>query len=312
MFHLRAIQQLPDVTVHAVSDVNEERMRDTQRKSGATQAYSNCDLLFKDPQVDAVAINTPPRFHEALTLSALEHGKHVLCEKPLAEKIEACRRIESAKTNAGLEVLPAHNYAFSPSLALMEEYTSTHDIGAPVSVDVVFENNLKLYRSQTAFRQNNSNGVLEDVLPHILSVIYPMTGHISEVVSVNWWCKSYDVCDNMTTRLQSEKIPVTASLSWTKLRQRFSVSTEFENGRLSTDLMMNPYKMEAEIDGRKETIKEKGVSWYLDLISFKHPSFKEQYSHFHSLIENGGKPRLTIDDEINILETINRIKEKMK
>ncbi|MCW4013938.1 MAG: Gfo/Idh/MocA family oxidoreductase [Candidatus Bathyarchaeota archaeon] len=312
MFHLRAIEQLPDVSVTAVLDIDEARMREAQIESGAEKAYHIRDEFFQDLDIDAVAINTPPRFHEELALKALEHGMHVICEKPLAETIEGCKKIQEAQESTGLIVLPAHNYRFTPSLTLMEDYLARDSLGEITGIQVAFENNLKLYRSETDFRQNKENGVVEDVLPHILSVVQHLVGHINSVEYVDWWCKNYDVCDNMKTRFGTSTVSVDASLSWTTLRPKFVVSIDCENGSLCSDLMMNPYKLEVSMNGKQETISEKGISWYIDLIKFKHPSFKNQYHHFNQLITGKEPQRITVEDEINILETMKLVSDSMR
>ena len=65
------------------------------------------------------------------------------------------------------------------------------------------------------------------------------------------------------------------------------------------------------MNGGHEVLTEKGLGWYLDLIQFKHPSFKNQYQHFYNIITEGVTPRISIDDEVNMLETMDRVKEKM-
>lgn len=312
MFHMKAIEQINKIRVTALSDVNEERMIELEESCRAAETYLDYRDLLSDPNVDAVAVNTPPRFHEAIVLDALRAGKHVLCEKPLAETLEGCYRIKEAQHETGLIVLPAHNYTFTPSLIEMIKRVQKDSIGAINSVDVAFENLLKSYRSKTDFRQNLENGVLEDVLPHILSVLYPFVGHIKEIGSVHWWCKEYDVCDNLDTEFISENgVPINASMSWTKLRPRFSVHLVGEKGGLYSDLMLSPYKLEITIGGRTTTWNEKGIKWYLDLVQFKHPSFKGQYQHFYQLVKEGASPMITVDDEINMLETLDQISKKM-
>ncbi|TRO56437.1 Gfo/Idh/MocA family oxidoreductase, partial [Candidatus Bathyarchaeota archaeon] len=83
MFHLKAIQKLEEFNVAAISDVSKERMNDVQSGCMASEIYLDYRQLLEDDKVEAVAINTPPRFHESMVLEALENGKHVLCEKPL-------------------------------------------------------------------------------------------------------------------------------------------------------------------------------------------------------------------------------------
>ena len=312
MFHLKAIEQIDKISVTALSDINEERMSNLAESCGATETYLDYRKLLSDPDVDAVAVNTPPRFHEAIVLDALYAGKHVLCEKPLAESLEGCYKIKAAQQETGLTVMPAHNYAFTPSLIEMIGRVQGGAIGDITSIDVAFENLLKSYRSQTDFRETRGDGVLEDVLPHILSVLYPLAGHIQGIGPVHWWCKDYDVCDNLDTELVSEKgVQINAAMSWTKLRPRFSVQVTGEHGDMYTDLMIGPYKLDITVGGRTTTWKEKGISWYLDLVQFKHPSFKKQYQHFYQLVKEAASPMITVDDEINMLETMNKVSEKM-
>lgn len=312
MFHLKAIEQVEEIKVTAVSDINEERLGEIQHDCGVDNAYIDYHDLLTDDSVEAVAINTPPRFHEEMVKEALASGKHVLCEKPLAESVQACHDIKRLQEKTGLTVLPAHNYAFSPSLVLMEDFLRKGSIGKITDIKISFENSLWLYRSETDFRRSKENGIVEDVLPHVLSVVHPIVGHIKDVQSVEWWCKDYEVCDNMTAKLESMNgVEVDAYMSWTKLRPKFGVSVDGEAGRLFTDLAMNPFKLEVTINGEQEIIREKGVGWYLDLVKFKHPSFKDQYEHFYQLVKQGKKPKITISDEINILETIDKVSAKM-
>jgi predicted dehydrogenase len=313
MFHLKAIDQVDTVSVAAISDVNEDRLKETLSDCSGAKGYQDYKQLLMDGSVEAVAINTPPRFHEEMVIDALRAGKHVLCEKPLAESVEGCIRIKELQMETGLTVLPAHNYSFSPSLTMMANRVKNGVIGKVTGMDTAFENYLKSYRSRTDFREHTSNGIVEDVLPHIISAISPIVGHVGDVNSVNWWCNSYEVCDNMETELKSTNgIPINAKLSWTKLRPRFSIAVTGEKGRLYTDLMINPFKLETTIEGKTTTIKEKGVKWYLDLIQFKHPSFVNQYKHFHDLVKENAAPVITIDDEINILQTMEKVSEKME
>ena len=313
MFHLKAIEQIANIRVAALSDVIKERMNNLQDTCGSSETYLDYKELLSDPDVDAVAVNTPPRFHEKIVLDALYAGKHVLCEKPLAESLEGCYKIRKAQQETGLTVLPAHNYAFTPSLVEMIMRIQGGTIGSITQVDVAFENFLKSYRSQTLFRESLENGVLEDLLPHILSVSYPLVGHIKEIGPVQWWCKKYDVCDNMDAELVSVSgVPINASMSWTKLRPKFSVSVKGEHGSMYSELMMGPFKLDITVGGRTTKWREKGVKWYLDLVQFKHPSFKNLYQHFYQLVKECGSPMITVEDEINMLETMKQISDKME
>ena len=78
------------------------------------KGYDAYDGLLADDEIDAIAVNTPPRFHEEMVIQALDVDKHVICEKPLSTSVEGCHRIRDIRDDTGLVVLPAHNYSFTP------------------------------------------------------------------------------------------------------------------------------------------------------------------------------------------------------
>jgi predicted dehydrogenase len=313
MFHLNAIKMVEGVTVTAVSDVSEERMRDVRGSCASAKTYTDYIGLLDDPDVDAVAINTPPRFHEEMTFESLNHGKHVLCEKPLAQTVEGCDRIGEEQRRTGLHVLPAHNYAFTPSVLRMVELAKGGAVGEVQRVRVYFENNLRIYRSQTDFRTRQENGIVEDVLPHVLSVSTPLAGRARDVCDLSWWCSQYKVCDNIRATLEAEGgAEVECSLSWTRLVPRFRVEVEGAKGRMETDLMMGPYTVTVWRGGHRETFKERGLGWYLDLAKFRHPSFQGQYRHFAAIVAGDEEPLITVGDEAAMLGVMERVSELLR
>lgn len=305
MFHLKAINQVPRVNIHAVSDIDIARMNQLQQSCGAPKAYGSFSMMLSDECVDAVAINTPPRFHEEMVLESLGKRKHVLCEKPLSTTVSGCQRIKEKSIETGVTVLPAHNYSHTPCLGMMERMVSEGIIGEVTGMKVSFENNLKQYKSVTNFRVTKQNGLVEDVLPHILSVVHPLLGYCTGIKDVDWSCKSFDVCDNLEATLEtSSNVDVDCTMSWTKIVPVFEVKLTGDEGYLKGEFGLRPYSVEHESCYGTKTIDEKGLSWVLDLVQFKHPSFKNQYEHFADLVLNGGTPRISIDDEINIIETV--------
>ena len=176
MFHLKAINSLDQVVVKAVADVDSKRRASVMRKAKAERDYEDYEQLLMDSDVDFVAVNTPPRFHEEMVFNSLNFGKHVLCEKPLSQSVEGCERLRAKMKETGLHVLPAHNYVFTPSLLRMNALFNENVIGDLERVEIVFSNNLRGYRSHSDFRLQKFDGIVEDVLPHVLSVASSFTG----------------------------------------------------------------------------------------------------------------------------------------
>lgn len=96
--HLKVMEQMPDkFKVVAVSDPVEERRQEAVDATGCA-AYATPEELFADPNVELAVIATPSHTHADLSCKAMEQGKHVLVEKPMALNLaEVDRMIETAK-----------------------------------------------------------------------------------------------------------------------------------------------------------------------------------------------------------------------
>jgi predicted dehydrogenase len=308
MFHLKAIEASGVIDLVSISDKGEKQLAEVKGATGVGHACDDYHELLVRDDVEAVAINTPPRFHEEMTLEALRAGKHVLCEKPLARTVEGCERISIAKN--GLIVLPAHNYVYTPALYRMEEIIAAGTIGDVRSVKLNFENNLGFYGSKTDFRTKDPRGIVEDVMPHILSVAGIIAGRAKSVIDVSGTCKKYKVCDNLHADLETQRgVKLDCTASWTRMIPTFAVSIEGEKGHITSDFAINPYSYTVETGGKKTKTSERGIDWYIDLALFKHPSFPEQYKHLDKLVQEGGEPRISIEDEIAMLSVMKEMSE---
>ncbi|MFQ6053996.1 MAG: Gfo/Idh/MocA family protein [Candidatus Bathyarchaeia archaeon] len=313
MFHLKAIEEVEGVALVAVADRNRPRMERVKEKSHAERGYVDYRDLVSDPEVDVVVINTPPHLHEEMVLRSLRAGKHVLCEKPLARSVEGCLHIKGLQEEAGLVVLPGHNYAFTPSLERVQALIREGAIGEVARISVRFENNLRRYGSKSDFRLRTDFGIVEDVLPHILSVTHPLAGVAEKVVELEGWRESYDVVDNMRLRLRTDRgVELDCFMSWTRLIPRFRVEVAGTSGRVETDLMRSPFGVTIDSGGGRRRIAERrGLRLYLDLLRFKHPSFQRQYRHLRAIVAGVEEPRITVDDEAEMIGTMERVAEHL-
>src|SRR6476469_7363717 len=118
--HIKAFQQVPGATIAAVCSAQRERAEATARQFDVPLATTDYrDLL--GPDVDAVAITTPPALHRRMTLDAIAAGKHVCCEKPLAATLAEAVEMRDAAEAAGVVHMINHNMRYGASYATMRE-----------------------------------------------------------------------------------------------------------------------------------------------------------------------------------------------
>jgi myo-inositol 2-dehydrogenase / D-chiro-inositol 1-dehydrogenase len=162
--------------VAACSPVASERAW-AQRELGVPALYDDFAALLRDPQVQAVAIVTPTTLHAAQTIAALEAGKHVFCEKPLALDVASCERVEAvARRHPELVTMVGFVRRFDASYLEAKAQVDAGRIGRPF-----------LVRSQTCDKNDpdgffvrfapSSGGIFLDCSVHDIDVARWMLGN---------------------------------------------------------------------------------------------------------------------------------------
>src|SRR5215203_1891943 len=96
--HATAIGLLPGlVSLKAAADVAPDRLAAFATSYPGIHTFADATELLRSPTIDLVAITTPPAAHEDLTIAALQAGKYVLCEKPLAHTLASAKRIAAVE-----------------------------------------------------------------------------------------------------------------------------------------------------------------------------------------------------------------------
>ncbi|MDQ3998072.1 MAG: bi-domain-containing oxidoreductase [Gemmatimonadota bacterium] len=111
--HLPSLRRIPDVTLHAVCSANGARGKSYAARFGAAYCCSSYDEILQDPEINVVLITTRNRLHAAQALAALEAGKHVFLEKPMALTEEECRSLCRAEQKTGKRLTVGFNRRFA-------------------------------------------------------------------------------------------------------------------------------------------------------------------------------------------------------
>jgi UDP-N-acetylglucosamine 3-dehydrogenase len=135
--HLPEYAANGNVEIAALCDIIEGRAEELARKYQG-KSYTNYEELLADKEIDAVSVCTPNYLHAPISIAALNAGKHVLCEKPMAtSKQEALSMISAAKNN-GKKLMIGHNQRFVSSHVKARKLIENGDVG-------------KIYSFRTAF-----------------------------------------------------------------------------------------------------------------------------------------------------------------
>jgi myo-inositol 2-dehydrogenase/D-chiro-inositol 1-dehydrogenase len=132
--HIRRLTEvLAGSAVVAVSDVDPDRARKVAATLSACTTHPTGLELIADPTVDAVVVTSWGPTHEEFVLAAIEAGKPVFCEKPLATTREACERIMKAETTAGQRLVQVgFMRRFDRSYRSLKEVVDSAQLGAPL------------------------------------------------------------------------------------------------------------------------------------------------------------------------------------
>jgi predicted dehydrogenase len=129
--HLPGLAMCRDVRVTALCDTNRETLDKARGQVGNVAISTNYEDIVKREDVQAVIIATPNVSHKPIALAAIAHGKHVMCEKPLALNAEDAREMAVAADKAGVRHMTAFTYRFVPAMRYLGHLIAQGDLGQP-------------------------------------------------------------------------------------------------------------------------------------------------------------------------------------
>ena len=121
--------------------------------------------LIHDPEIDAIDICLPTALHPDIALAALQAGKHVLCEKPLALDLPACRRIVAAASRSRATFMVAHVVRFFPAYIHLAHAVRDHRYGPLLTLNLTRVSGLPSWAPWLT-DPSESGGAILDLLIH--------------------------------------------------------------------------------------------------------------------------------------------------
>ena len=169
-----------------LADANPDLARRQAVALGFEKSTGDWRTLIADPQVDVVSITTPNAFHPEMAIAALEAGKHVWCEKPMAPHFADAQRMAEAARQSGKSAVLGYNYIQNPLIRHIRTLLGEGAIGQVHSVRMEMDEDF-MADPQTPFYwksdASSGYGALDDFGVHPLSILTTLFGPVERVMA---------------------------------------------------------------------------------------------------------------------------------
>lgn len=149
-------------SVHTVIDVNNERRDYVRGLYPALKVGESSEVVFSDPEIDAVVIATPVASHFDLAMKALGAGKHIFVEKPLARSVKEVERIGALAIKKSKVAMVGHTFLFNSAVRYVKKLIDSGDLG---EIRYIYSQRLNLGRIRSDV------DALWNFAPHDISII---------------------------------------------------------------------------------------------------------------------------------------------
>ena len=284
MNHARVYHNLEEANLIAVSDVSERTLKKVCRKYN-TEGYTDIEELLKNPEIEVVSVCVPTTLHHNIVMKAIEYGKHVLVEKPIAFTLKEAEEMIAAAKEKGVLLGTGHVERFNPALQKAKELIDNDVIGDIVSISAK--------RVGPYPPRIQDVGVTIDLAIHDLDVMYYLFDE--EVLQVFGTMSSIlDQCDH---------------------EDHAEIMVCFENegtGILEVNWLTPYKKREIEITGTDGIISVDYIEQSIDVfgkfaqdIEIIHEEpLKEELSSFLNCVVNNKRPVISGEDGLNALKMV--------
>ena len=167
MVHLPLLMRLPEVELVALAEPDVTRRQEAARRAPQSTAYATHDQLLGNSSVDAVLISSPNALHVEIAIAALNAGKHVYLEKPLATNLHEGRALLDVWRRTKLVGMIGFNYRFNPMHQLARQHIQGNKLGELVSVRSVFASAARVLPEWKKSRETGGGALLDFASHHI-------------------------------------------------------------------------------------------------------------------------------------------------
>ena len=228
-----------DVVLRAVCDRNEDLAKETAKKFNIPKTYQSLSQMLSGESLDIVDICTPPQIHAPLTVEALEHGCHILLEKPMALTTSDCDQMLDASRKYGRKLCIVHNVLFHPPLLKARKLVSEGAIGDFIGMRIFLSDP----RDEMVMRKDYwihklPGGLIGETGPH---TVYLSLAFLNKVNNVDIYAKNFlehpwAPFDEFRIELEGENAVSSVAISYSSNRYAADIDILGTEGALHLDL----------------------------------------------------------------------------
>jgi predicted dehydrogenase len=204
-----------DATLIAVASRNIDKAKRFAERHNSQKAYGTYNELFSDTNVDIVYIATPHTSHAELSIKAMEHGKHVLCEKPLALNRNEARAMIKTSKHTGKFFMEALWTRFNPSLVAIKKRIDKGEIGRIEYIHADFSFILTSNTNSRVLALSLGGGALLDIGIYTAFIAYLFLGVPEEINAKSIFHKQTkcDIETSMSFKYENAKAELYSSFT---------------------------------------------------------------------------------------------------
>ncbi len=194
--HLQTYRGDPNCELVALCDRDEKWLDHAKREYEVKRGFTSYEDLVACDDIDAVSVCLPTVFHAPVTIAALQHGKHVLCEKPMAANAEQARGMAAAAREAGKVLMIGYNQRLGGDIQYLKRYVDEGNLGDVYFVRTGWRRSMGVLPQSTVSRATGpynrnwfnekamAGGVATDLGSHVVDLAMYLMGFpkVSQVV----------------------------------------------------------------------------------------------------------------------------------
>jgi predicted dehydrogenase len=182
-FHGKAINSLTNARLTGICGTNHEKVKVLAEKYGC-RIFSDYEEMLSSDQVDIVTIATPSGAHMEPAIAAAQHGKHVICEKPIEISLERIDKMIEAHKKAGTKLGGIFNYRFHDTVKHMKAAVETGRFGIITYASV----HVPWWRSESYYKDNwhgtlklDGGGAMMNQSIHMIDILQYLMGRVDSL-----------------------------------------------------------------------------------------------------------------------------------